>query len=160
LRDLLRTYHQVSATIIKRFDGYLAKYLGDGLLVYFGYPQAHEDDAQRAVLAGLGIVTELVALNAADRPAVALSIPLQVRIGIHTGSVVVGGRAPGDHREPAAIVGEPPNLAARIQQAAQPATVVVSAATQRLVQGFFTFEDLGPTRLNGFSTPIQLYTVR
>jgi predicted ATPase/class 3 adenylate cyclase len=160
LRELMRTYHQSCARIILRFEGYLAKYLGDGLLVYFGYPQAHEDDAHRAVRAGLAIIRELEGLNPADRPPGTRSIPLRVRIGIHTGPVVVGEMGAGDHREPAAIVGETPNVAARIQQAAQPATVIISAATQRLIRGFFTFDDLGPTTLNGISNPMRLYVVR
>src|SRR5262249_50275201 len=99
-------------------------------------------------------------LDSADRPLGTGEIPLQVRIGIHTGLVVVGEMGAGDLREPDAIVGETPNLAARIQQAAQPATIVISAATQRLVQGFFTFDDLGPTTLHGVSSPIRLYAVR
>jgi class 3 adenylate cyclase len=90
LRELIRIYHHSCDRIIKRFDGHLAKYPGDGILVYFGYPRAHEDDARRAVRAGLRIVTELATLDAADAPLRAPAIPLQVRIGIHSGLVVVG----------------------------------------------------------------------
>jgi class 3 adenylate cyclase len=89
LREVMRVYHETCATVIKRFDGYVAKYLGDGLLIYFGYPQAHENDAQRAVQAGLGIIEDLKILNLQES-AGGLRIPLHTRIGIHTGLVVVG----------------------------------------------------------------------
>jgi class 3 adenylate cyclase len=150
-----------------RFDGYIARYVGDALLVYFGYPQAHEDDAQRAVRAGLGIVAALPALNQQLHPAVrahgqwksqAEAAPLQVRIGIHTGLVVVGELGGKDYREAMAL-GDTPNLAARLQGIAAPDTVVISAATQRLTAGLFTCQDLGLQELKGISTPTVAYCV-
>jgi len=111
LREVVRAYQEACATVIQRFDGYIAQYLGDGLLVYFGYPQAHEDDAQRAVRTGLGIVEALGALNL--RLAQHQGIRLAVRIGIHTGVVVVGGMGGGSRQEQLAL-GETPNIAARL----------------------------------------------
>src|SRR5262245_43331893 len=133
LRQVILAYQQTCAEQVRRFDGYLARYVGDGLLVYFGYPQAHEDDAPRAIRAGLGIVQALPQLNrrlqhtGGTQPAV----PLQVRIGIHTGLVVVGEMGGGDYRDPMAIVGETPNIAARLQDLAQPNTMVISEATAK-----------------------------
>ena len=112
LREVILAYRETCASVIHRFDGFLAKYIGDGLLVYFGYPVAHEDDAQRAVRVGLGIVEALQELSL---PRVRLPHPLQVRIGIHTGLVVAGEMGVADQPEPLAIVGETPNVAARIQ---------------------------------------------
>src|SRR5712691_5883059 len=156
LREVVRAYQQMCAQVISRFDGHLAKYLGDGLLVYFGYPMAHEDDAQRAVRAGLGIVGAIHELPLQNTQ---LRKTLQVRIGIHTGLVVAGEMGSGDYREALAIVGETPNLAARIQGLAEPGTVVISTATQRLVQGYFTCRDLGSQSVKGISTPVQMYQV-
>src|SRR5215471_13016442 len=139
LREVILAYQQVCAEQIRRFDGHLARYVGDGLLVYFGYPQAHEDDAQRAIRAGLGIVAALPQLNTQLQQTVRVlqQVPLQVRIGIHTGLVVVGDMGGGGYRDPMAIVGETPNIAARLQGMAEPDTVVISEATARLVQGLF-----------------------
>jgi class 3 adenylate cyclase len=122
LREVILAYQQVCAEEIRRFDGYLARYVGDGLLIYFSYPQAHEDDAQRAIRAGLGIVAAMPELNTQlQRTVVALEeVPLQVRIGIHTGLVVVGDMGGGGYRDPLAIVGETPNIAARLQGLAEP----------------------------------------
>ena len=100
LREVMRAYHETCANVIKRFDGYVAKYLGDGLLIYFGYPRAHEDDAQRAVQAGLGIIEELKTLNRVQESASGLRLQLHTRIGIHTGLVVVGQMGIGEQREP------------------------------------------------------------
>jgi len=152
LREVVRAYQHVSAVVIGRFAGHIAQYLGDGLLVYFGYPQAHEDDAQRAVRTGLRIVEEMGTLNAQ------LQHPLQVRIGIHTGLVVVGEMGGGGKREQLAL-GETPNIAARVQGIAEPNTVVISAATSRLVQGLFECQDRGPQELKGVSTPVPVYRV-
>src|SRR5713101_3396283 len=154
LREVVRAYQQMCAQVISRFDGHLAKYLGDGLLVYFGYPVAHEDDAQRAVRAGLGIVGaihESPLLNPRSQQ------PLQVRLGIHTGLVVAGEMGGGDTREPLAIVGETPNIAARLQELAAPNSVVLSAATYRLIQGYFECQTLGPQSLKGVSLPLEVY---
>jgi class 3 adenylate cyclase len=156
LRALILAYRETCAAAIARFGGYLAKYIGDGLLVYFGYPVAHEDDAQRAVRAGLGIVG---AMQALPLPNTQLQHPLQVRIGIHTGLVVAGEMGVGDHPEPLAIVGETPNIAARLQEHARPNSVVISAPTARLVTGLFECQDLGPQLLKGLSTPLSVYRV-
>jgi class 3 adenylate cyclase/predicted ATPase len=157
LREVIRAYQEACAAVIARFDGHLAKYLGDGLLVYFGYPLAHEDDAQRAVRAGLGIVGAIRELPLP--PQVRLQQPLHVRVGIHTGLVVAGEMGSGDTREPLAIVGETPNIAARLQGLAEPDTVVLSATTHRLVAGLFACQELGPQTLKGISAPLALYNV-
>src|SRR5262249_2435515 len=141
---------------IARFGGHLAKYIGDGLLVYFGYPQAHEDDAQRTVRTALGIVAAMQQLSF---PTLQLPRPLQVRIGIHTGLVVAGGLGVGQQPEPLAIVGETPNIAARLQEQALPNSVVISPTTYRLVTGLFECQDLGPQMLKGLSTPLSVYQV-
>ncbi len=150
--EMVRAYQETCAAVITRYDGHIAQYLGDGLLVYFGYPTAHEEYAQRAVRAGLGIVEALHHLNTQ------LSHPLQVRIGIHTGQVVVGEMGGGEKREQLAL-GETPNLAARVQGLAEPDSVVVSAVTQRLVTGLFECRALGPQPLKGISMPLALYRV-
>src|SRR5712692_8808401 len=159
LREVVRTYQETCAAVIARFEGHLAKYLGDGLLVYFGYPVAHEDDAQRAVRAGLELLMELPHLNARLQPTVGAHsrAPLQIRIGIHTGLVVAGEMGGGDTREPLAIVGETPNIAARLQELAAPNSVVLSAATYRLIQGYFECQALGPQSLKGVSLPLEVY---
>jgi class 3 adenylate cyclase len=161
LRQVILAYQQTCAEQIQRFDGYLARYIGDGLLVYLGYPQAHEDDAQRALQVGLGIVAALPDLNRRLQATfrVLRDFPLQVRLGIHTGLVVAGEMGGGGYRDPLAIVGETPNIAARLQALAAPDTVVMSEATHRLVQGLFTCQDLGLQELKGVSTPITVYRV-
>jgi len=155
-REVVRAYQATCADVIQRFDGYIAQYLGDGLLVYFGYPQAHEDDAQRAVRAGLEMLGTLAALQArlvADK-----GIWLAVRLGVHTGLVVVGAMGAGGRQEALAL-GDTPNIAARLQGLAAPDTVVVSDTTWRLVQGYFACDDLGPQTLKGVETPVQVYRV-
>ena len=154
LREVVRSYQQTSATIIERFEGHIAQYLGDGLLVYFGYPVAHEDDAARAVRSGLEIITELQHCNVGAQH----TAPLQVRIGIHTGPVVVGEMGGGNRQEQLAL-GETPNIAARIQSQANPDEVILSAHTYRLVAGLFEYEDRGQQELKGVSTPLRLYRV-
>ncbi len=158
-RELVHNYQHTSATVIERFGGYIAQYLGDGLLVYFGYPAAHEDDAQQAVRTGLEILKGFQSLNAQLPPIMRARLfhPLQVRIGIHTGLVVVGkvGGAKGE----LLAVGQTPNIAARIQGHAAPDTVAISEATHRLVEGLFECEDSGRTELKGISTPLTLYRV-
>src|SRR5262249_51478802 len=160
LREVVRAYHQVSAEAIGRFEGQVAQHLGDGLLVYFGYPAAHEDDAQRAVRTGLEILAGLQPLNARLQPTIRARLPhpIQVRIGIHTGLVVVGEIGSGGKHEILAL-GETPNIAARLQGLAEPDTVVLSATTQRLVTGLFECQDLGPQPLKGLSTPLTVYQV-
>jgi predicted ATPase/class 3 adenylate cyclase len=156
LREVVRAYQETAAAVIQRFEGHIAQYLGDGLLVYFGYPQAHEDDARRAVRTGLGIVETLGALNA--RLAQHKGVQLAVRIGIHTGLVVVGEMGGGSRQEQLAL-GETPNIAARLQGLAAPDTVVISPATFRLVRGYFTCQDLGTHPLKGLAAPLQAYRI-
>src|SRR5215204_1706430 len=152
VREVVRGYQQTSAEVIERFGGHIAQYLGDGLLVYFGYPVAHEDDAAHAVRVGLRIIEAMHTLNPR------LSRPLQVRIGIHTGLVVVGEMGGGRRQEQLAL-GETPNLAARIQGQAAPDEVMISAATYRLVEGLFACEDRGQPELKGVASPLALYRV-
>jgi len=155
-RDVVRAYQNVCTEVIQRFDGYVAQLLGDGLLVYFGYPHAHEDDAQRAVRTGLGILDAMEDLNKEleqDK-----GIQLAVRVGIHTGLVVVGAMGSTERQEQLAL-GEPPNVAARIQALAAPNTLVVSGATQRLVQGYFESQDLGAQALRGVPESMHIYHV-
>src|SRR5262249_34439542 len=156
LREVVRAYQATCAEVIHRFEGHIAQYLGDGLLVYFGYPQAHEDDALRAVRTGLGLLDAMGTLNTRLEPHNGLR--LAVRIGIHTGPVVVGTMGSGSRHEQLAL-GDTPNVAARLQGLAAPDTVVVSEATWRLVHGYFAWDDLGPQPLKGVATPIQAYRV-
>jgi class 3 adenylate cyclase len=156
LRKVVSDYQEVCATAIKRFDGYIAQYLGDGILVYFGYPRAHEDDPQRAVRSGLMIVEEMQQLNA--RLQHDANISLAVRVGIHTGLVVVGAMGGGEKREQLAL-GETPNVAARVQGEAASNTVVISDRTFRLIQGFFVCQPLGARKLKGISNMITVFQV-
>jgi class 3 adenylate cyclase/tetratricopeptide (TPR) repeat protein len=153
-RDVVRAYQQACAEVIQRFDGYIAQYLGDGLLVYFGYPQAHEDDAQRAGRTGLGILEAMGPLN--SRLAREQGIRLAVRVGIHTGPAVVGAMGGGGRQEQLAL-GNTPNLAARLQGLAAPNGVLVNAATLGLLKGFFTYQALGAHPLKGVVEPQQVY---
>jgi TOMM system kinase/cyclase fusion protein len=156
LREVVRAYQGTCARVIARFDGHIAQYLGDGLLVYFGYPRAHEDDAQRAVRAGLGMVEALGQLN--TRLAQERGVHLAVRLGVHTGLVVVGDVGGGPRQEQLAL-GETPNLAARLQGIAAPNTLVISAATLPLLGGFFTCQSLGTPLLKGLAQPLAVYRV-
>jgi predicted ATPase/class 3 adenylate cyclase len=155
-REIVRAYQATSAEVIQRFEGHIAQYLGDGLLVYYSYPQAHEDDAPRAVRSGIGIVEAMGKLN--TRLAQERGLRLSIRVGIHTGLVVVGEIGGGDRQEQLAM-GETPNVAARLQGLAAPDTVVISASTFRLVQGLFECRQLGPQTLKGVSTPMPVYQV-
>src|SRR4029453_2930436 len=156
LREVVRAYQETCAKVIARFEGYIAQYPGDGLLVYFGYPLAHEDDAQRAVRAGLGIVEAMGQLN--TRLEREQEVRLAVRIGIHTGLVVVG--AMGDHgRQEQLALGGPPNIAARLQGLAAPDTVVIGATTAQLIYGYFVCQPLGAQPLKGLTQPLQVYRV-
>lgn len=146
LRDVIRAYQSASAEVIERFDGYIAQHLGDGLMVYFGWPQAHEDDPQRAVHAGLGILEAMRGLN--TRLEQEKDIRLAVRIGTHTGLVVVDEIGQGASQEHLAL-GETPNIASRIEGIAEPDTVAISAATYQLVQRYFTCQELGQHTLKG-----------
>jgi class 3 adenylate cyclase/tetratricopeptide (TPR) repeat protein len=155
--EVLNAYQGAAARAIERFDGYTSRFVGDGIVAFFGYPRAHEDDAQRAVHAGLGILDELVPLNA--RFGDQLGISLQVRIGLHTGVVVVGEMGdPRSHSE-VGIVGEMPHIAARLESIAPPGSLVISDATYELVEGYFETESLGPKELKGISRPIGVHRV-
>jgi class 3 adenylate cyclase len=168
LREVVWAYQDTCARVIARYDGHIAQYLGDGLLVYFGYPQAHEDDAQRAVRAGLGMIEAVGQLN--TRLAQAQRVRLAIRLGVHTGVVVVGevgdsgrqegpsGPAPTQSRQQLAL-GETPNLAARLQGIAVPNTLVISTATRQLLGGFCACEALGARPVKGFAQPLEVYQV-
>jgi class 3 adenylate cyclase/tetratricopeptide (TPR) repeat protein len=156
LREVVREYQSTCADVIRGFDGQIAQLLGDGLLVYFGFPHAHEDDPQRAVHAGLRIVEAMRGLNlrlARDR-----GIELAVRIGVHTGLVVVGTMG-GSGRQEELALGEVPNAAARLQGLAAPNAVVISSATHALVRGYFVCEDLGTPTLKGVAHPFAVFRV-
>jgi class 3 adenylate cyclase/predicted ATPase len=155
-REVVRAYQQVCIEVIQRYDGHIAQLLGDGLLVYFGYPHAHEDDPQRAVRSGLGILAAMQDLNQGLQQEKGLQ--LGVRMGIHTGLVVVGTMG-GQGRQEQLALGETPNIAARIQGLAASDTLALSEATWRLVQGYFDCHDLGAQTLRGVAEPIAVYRV-
>ncbi len=156
-RAVVQRYQQTSAEVIDRHDGYIAQYLGDGLLVYFGYPVAHEDDAARGVRAGLELIEAMREQGTGNR--VQGEKSLQVRIGIHTGLVVIGDVGTSGRTEQLAV-GETPNLAARLQSLAEPNTVIISAATQRVVEGQFECQPFGSHLVKGIDTPIAVYHVQ
>ena len=151
LREVIRKYHETCNQIINRFEGHIAQYLGDGLLVYFGFPQSHEDDAQRAARTGLAIVEAINRLNYSLQEQ--WGIELSVRVGIHTGLVVTGEMGGGVTREYLAI-GDVPNIAARLQEQSIPNTVTVSAATHKLIKGYFACHKPKNLVLKGFSQPM------
>lgn len=156
LREVVRAYQKSAEAVIHRYGGHIAQYLGDGLLVYFGYPVAHEDDAQRAVYAGVGIPRAIDQLNVqlqAD-----YSLRLSVRIGIHTGPVVVGEMG-GNARQENLAMGETPNLAARLEALAEPGAVVISENTRRLLGELFALEALGEQSPKGIALPIKAFAV-
>jgi class 3 adenylate cyclase len=153
LRAVVRAYQETCAKVIARFEGRIAQYLGDGLLIYFGYPLAHEDDAQRAVRAGLGIVEALGQLN--TRLTQERGVQLAVRLGGHTGLVVVGEVGGGPRQEQLAL-GETPNLAACLQGLVASNTLVISAATFQLLGGFLACQPLGTRLVKGFAQPRAL----
>jgi class 3 adenylate cyclase/tetratricopeptide (TPR) repeat protein len=154
-REVLSAYQHACVRAIERFDGYTAQYLGDGVVAYFGYPRAHEDDAQRAVHAGLGILDELVPVDEYFRER--LDISLQARVGLHTGVVVVGEMGAGESRSQHDIVGETPHIAARLQSVAEPGSVVISGDTHHLTEGYFETDSLGEHDLKGVSRPIDVH---
>ena len=156
-REILREYQAACTNVVRLYDGYLAKYLGDGVLAYFGYPTAHEDDARRSVQAGLGITEAIESIG--ERFQRETGIAISVRVGIHTGLVVVGDMDQQAALESNAIVGQTPNLAARIQSVAEPNTVVVSVDTYKLIRGYFEQVDLGAHELKGISQAVQLYRI-
>src|SRR5215469_6395665 len=150
-REIAAQYQRTAVAAVTRFGGHVAKYLGDGVMVYFGWPQAHEDDAERAVRAGLAIIDEVDVLK--GRLAAAHQPRLAVRVGIQTGSVVIG-KGGGDGAD---VFGDAPNVAARVLAAAQPDSVLITAAVHDLVSGLFVVQDLGAHRLKGVDHAIQLY---
>ncbi|HEY1432003.1 MAG TPA: AAA family ATPase, partial [Stellaceae bacterium] len=152
LREVIAAYHRAVAEIVAGFDGFVAKYMGDGVLVYFGYPRAHEDDAERAVRAGLGVI------DAVGRLAVK-SVKLQARVGIATGLVVVGDLIGEGAAQEQSVVGETPNLAARLQALAEPDAVVIAAGTRRLVGDLFEYRDLGAVAVRGIAGPVPAWQV-
>jgi class 3 adenylate cyclase len=157
LRDVIASYQSRCSAAIRRYDGFVAKFMGDGILVYFGYPRAHEDEAERSVRAGLDIVDAMAELNAAIRRPP--GVELAVRIGIATGPVIVGDQIGEGTASETAVVGETPNLAARLQALAQPNQIVVSAATHAMLGDHFDLEDLGVYELKGFAEPVPAWRV-
>ena len=149
LREIISAYQKCVAETVRRFDGFVAKYMGDGVLVYFGYPQAHEDDAERAVRAGLELVEAITELTS--------SVPLQTRVGIATGLVVVGDLIGSGEAQERGIVGETPNLAARLQDVAERNMVVIAEATRKLLGSLFELRDLGPKDLKGLTGPVRAW---
>ena len=149
-REIVGEYHRAAAQAIERFGGHVAQYLGDGVMAYFGWPEAHDNDAERAARAGLAILDAISKLN--ERPA---RPKLAARIGIDSGAVVVGAGAGKE----ADVFGDTPNIAARVQVAAEPGTVLITDAVHRLVSGLFVVEDRGTPALKGIERPVQLYRV-
>jgi class 3 adenylate cyclase len=152
LREIIAAYHRAVDDVVRTFDGFVAKYMGDGVLVYFGYPQAHEDDAERAVRAGLGLIDAVGRLDVK-------SVKLQARTGIATGLVVVGDLIGEGSAQEQSVVGETPNLAARLQALAEPGAVVIAASTRRLVGNLFEFRDLGAVDVKGIARPVVAWQV-
>ncbi len=152
LREVISAYHRAVAEIVAGFDGFVAKYMGDGVLVYFGYPRAHEDDAEQAVRAGLGVIDAVGRLDVK-------SVELQARVGIATGLVVVGDLIGEGSAQEQSVVGETPNLAARLQALAEPDAVVISAGTRRLVGDLFEYRDLGTVEVKGIAGPVPAWQV-
>ena len=151
--DLIRNYQNTVAGEITRFEGHIAKFLGDGVLAYFGWPRAHEDEAERAARAGLSLTAAVAALAAPGDGALA------ARVGIATGLVVVGHLVGEEEARERAVVGETPNLAARLQEVAEPGRVVVAEATRRLLGDLFAYRDLGALRLKGFAEPVRVWSI-
>jgi class 3 adenylate cyclase len=149
LREVIAAYQKCVAATVQRFGGFVAKYMGDGVLVYFGYPQAHEDDAERAVRAGLELIQAVGGLKS--------SAPLQTRVGIATGLVVVGDLIGSGEAQERGIVGETPNLAARLQSVAEPNTVVIAESTRRLLGNLFELQELGVKNLKGLGGPVRAW---
>jgi predicted ATPase/class 3 adenylate cyclase len=154
LREVIGTYQRDVARVVGRFDGFVAKYMGDGVLAYFGYPQAHEDDCERAVRAGLEIVATSRLVPAAPGGT------LRVRVGIATGLVVVGDLVRAGESYERGVVGETPNLAARLQALAEPGSVIIDANTHKSTGGIFNYKELGELELKGFVAPVAVWRVQ
>ncbi len=147
MREIIHVYQDACSEVVTRYDGLVAKFMGDGILAYFGFPRAHEDDAERAVRAGLEIAAFAPRLETrADEP-------LAVRIGVATGRVVVGDLIGQGSAQEQAVVGDTPNLAARLQALAEPGGVLIAESTRRLLGGVFELRDLGEQELKGFAAP-------
>src|SRR6202048_5218254 len=153
LREIIGAYQGCCAVLVERNGGFVAKYMGDGVLAYFGYPQAHEHDAERAVRGGLALVEAVPTLNPAG------GLPLQVRIGIATGVVIVGDLLGVGASQEQAVVGETPNLAARLQATAEPGAVVIASTTRKLTGGLFEYRNLGTVSLKGFAENVPAWQV-
>jgi len=153
LRGIISAYHCCCTELVERNSGFVAKYMGDGVLAYFGYPQAHEHDAERAVRAGLGLV------EAVPKLATDAGSSLQVRVGIATALVVVGDLIGAGAAQEQAVVGETPNLAARLQALAESGAVVIASGTRRLTGGLFEYRDLGTVSLKGFAENVATWQV-
>ena len=153
MREVIGAYHRCVAKTVARFDGFVAKYMGDGVLVYFGYPQAHEHDAERAVRAALKLFVKIAELR--PHP----SVRLQLRVGIATGLAVVGDLVGSGEAQERGIVGETPNLAARLQVFADPDAVVVEQSTRNLIGALFECRDLGRVEMKGLAEPVQAWQV-
>ena len=151
MRAVIDAYHAACARITRTYDGFLAEFRGDGILAYFGYPRAHEDDGERTVRAGLDIIAAVARLETRAAE------PLAVRIGIATGLVVVGDLSGGSALREHALVGGTPNLAARLQALAEPGTIVVAASTRRLLGDVFRLRDLGRHEVKGFAEPVAAW---
>jgi class 3 adenylate cyclase len=153
LRGVIGAYQRCCSELIELNGGFVAKYMGHGVLAYFGYPQAQEHDAERAVRAGLALVEAVPGLTTAA------GVPLQVRVGIATGLAVVGDLIGAGAAQEQAVVGETPNLAARLQGLAEPATVVIASSTRKLTGGLFEYRDLGNVALKGFAENVLAWRV-
>jgi class 3 adenylate cyclase/tetratricopeptide (TPR) repeat protein len=151
LREVISAYHKCVAEIVRRFEGFVAQYLGDGVLVYFGYPQAHEDDAERAVRAGLELIAAVCALKT--------RVSLQTRVGIATGLVVVGDLMDSGNAPERGVVGQTPNLAARLQGIGEPNMAVIAEGTRKLLGNLFELQDLGARELKGIARPVPAWVV-
>jgi class 3 adenylate cyclase/tetratricopeptide (TPR) repeat protein len=157
LQQVVRGFQEVCSDIVRRYDGHVAQFLGDGILVYFGFPLAHEDDVRRAVLAGLEITGAVRARSREINPFT--DREEAVRVGIHTGLVVTGELGTGDRRERLAL-GRAPNIAARLESLAEPGQVLLSGASHRLIQDHFVFDELGPHKLKGVQEPVEVFRVQ
>src|SRR5215469_6396507 len=153
LREKFRAYQNTVSAVVARYDGFVAQFQGDGVLTYFGFPRAHEDDAERAVRAGLEIEEAVRGLETLRTE------PLAIRIGIATGRVVVGDLVGESSAQEHAVVGETPNLAARLQALAQPGQIVLAGATRRLIGDLFRLRDLGRQAVKGFAEPVEAFMV-
>ena len=151
LREVIAAYHASVAEEVRRFGGFVAKYMGDGVLTYFGYPEAHEDDAERAVRTGLALADRIARLETHAR--------LETRVGVATGLVVVGDLIGAGEAQERGVVGQTPNLAARMQELTPPNGVVIAEGTRRLLGELFELRGLGAVAVKGFAAPLSVWQV-